>query len=47
MAEIRKCIAQWEPRVKLEDVVDVATISDQEHNTVKLDIIYSIPALSP
>lgn len=47
MAEIRKCITQWEPRVQLERVVDISTVSDTEHNTVKIEIIYSIPSLSP
>lgn len=47
MAEIRNCIALWEPRVNLERVVDISTTSDTEHNTVKIEIIYSIPSLSP
>lgn len=46
MAEIQKCITQWEPRVQLVRVVDTSTINDTENNTVKIDIIYIIPSLS-
>ena len=46
MAEIRKCITIWEPRVQLEKVVDKTTVNDAEENTVKIDIVYTIPSLS-
>lgn len=46
MAEIQKCITQWEPRVQLVRVVDTSTVNDTENNTVKIDIIYIIPSLS-
>lgn len=46
MAEIRKCISEWEPRVQLEQVKNISTIDDTENNTVHLEIIYTIPSLS-
>ena len=46
VAEIRHCISEWEPRVKLIDVVDMSTTDDHEDNTIHLEIRYSIPELS-
>lgn len=46
MAEIRSAISQWEPRVRIEKVVNVNTIDDVENNNVHLEVIYSIPGLS-
>ena len=46
MAEIRKCISEWEPRVQLEQVKNISTVDDTENNTVHLEIIYTIPSLS-
>ena len=46
MAEIRGCVSRWEPRVQIQNVVDASTDEDTEHNTVVLDIIYTIPGLT-
>lgn len=45
-AEVRQSVSKWEPRVKIEKIVDVGTIDDTENNTVCLDIIFSIPELN-
>lgn len=45
-AEIRQSVSKWEPRVKIEKIVDVGTVDDTENNTVCLDIIFSIPELN-
>jgi hypothetical protein len=46
MSEIQKCFLDWEPRAKVERVVDISSVSDTEHNTVRIEIVYSIPSLS-
>lgn len=46
MAEIRHCVSQWEPRVQIEKVMNVGNVSDTEHNTVRLDVLYSIIGLA-
>lgn len=46
MAEIRRCVTEWEPRARVDRVIDMSRVSDHEDNTVKLEIIYSIPSLT-
>lgn len=46
MAEIRRCVTEWEPRARVDRVIDMSRVSDHEENTVKLEIIYSIPSLT-
>lgn len=46
MAEIRRCVTEWEPRARVDRVIDMSQVSDHEDNTVKLEIIYSIPSLT-
>lgn len=46
VAEIRKCLSRYEPRVQLLEVRDVSTVDDTENNTVKMEIVYTIPALN-
>ena len=46
VAEIKHAVAQWEPRVQVENIVDVSTIEDHENNNVHLKVIYTIPSLS-
>ena len=46
IAEIRQCVSEWEPRVRVTEVVDVSTIEDHEDNTIHLEIRYIIPELS-
>ena len=45
-AEVSQSVSKWEPRVKIEKIVDVGTVDDTENNTVCLDIIFSIPELN-
>ncbi len=47
MAEINKCITEWEPRAEIQDIIDLSNVQDTEENTVKIEIIYTIPSLSP
>lgn len=42
MAEIRKCITKWEPRVSITDIRKVTTVDDRENNTVHIEIDYRI-----
>lgn len=46
MAEIRNCITEWEPRANLVQLVDLSNVQDTEENTVKIEIIYTIPSLT-
>lgn len=45
VAEIKSCIARWEPRVVVTQVVNASTLSDTEDNTIVLDIKYYIKDL--
>lgn len=46
IAEIQHCISEYEPRVSINQIVNVSTIDDTENNTIHLEIIYSIPTLN-
>ena len=46
IAEIRNSVSQWEPRVRIDDIVKLTSIDDAENNTVYLRVIYSIPSLT-
>lgn len=46
MAEIRHCFTEWEPRAHLDKVVNLTDVDDEENNTVRMDIVYSIPSLT-
>ena len=45
VAEIRGVGLKYEPRVNIIKVVNVSDINDTENNTVRLDIIFTIPSL--
>lgn len=47
MSEIRHCVLEWEPRANITEVYDISTTNDHENNTVRLEIQYTIPELSP
>ena len=47
IAEVQKNFSDWEPRAQLVSVRNISTVSDTEDNTVQIEIIYSIPSLSP
>ena len=44
VAEIRGVVLKYEPRVNIIKVVNVSDINDTENNTVRLDIIFTIPS---
>ena len=46
IAEIRRCISEYEPRVLVQSIKNVSNTSDTENNTIQLDIIFTIPTLS-
>lgn len=46
IAEIQHCISEYEPRVSINQIVNVSTVEDTENNTIHLEIIYSIPTLN-
>lgn len=45
-AEIRQCIAKWEPRAYIVSIKNIGTTNDTENNTMHLQIVYTIPSLS-
>ena len=45
-AEIRRCIAEYEPRVRIVSINNVSNINDTENNTIQIDIVFTIPSLS-
>ena len=45
VAEIRGVVLKYEPRVNIIKVINVSDINDTENNTVRLDIIFTIPSL--
>lgn len=45
-AEIRQCLARWEPRAQLINIYNVSDVNDTENNTIHLEIVYTIPELS-
>ena len=45
IAEIRRVIAKYEPRAKLESVVRMDSVEDRERNAIRLKIVYSILGL--
>lgn len=46
ISEIQSVCLRWEPRVNIVNVVNVGTVDDTEDNTVRLDIVFTIPSLS-
>ena len=46
IAEIHNSVSQWEPRVRIDDIVKLTSTDDVENNTVYLRVIYSIPSLT-
>ena len=45
-AEIRLSVSKWEPRVQIQNIIDISDTNDIENNTVKLDILFTVPALN-
>lgn len=46
MAEIRHCVTEWEPRVQIQKVVNASGIDDTEDNTVRIEVVYTVPGLT-
>ena len=46
IAEIRRCISEYEPRVHVVSINNVSTPNDTENNTIQIDIVFTIPSLS-
>lgn len=46
IAEIRHCIQTWDPRVKIQHLLNVSTTNETEQNIIHLEIIYSVPSLT-
>lgn len=46
IAEIRRCIAEYEPRVNVVSINNASTTNDTENNTIQIDIVFTIPSLS-
>jgi phage baseplate assembly protein W len=45
-AEIQQSISKWEPRVSIVKIVDMTDINDTENNTIRLDVIFTVPSLN-
>lgn len=45
IAEIRMCVSKYEPRVQIDRLENVSNIDDTENNTIRIDIVYSVPSL--
>lgn len=46
MAELRNMVTTYEPRVSIQQVVNISDTLDHENNTIRLKIIYTIPSLN-
>lgn len=46
IAEIQRCVSEYEPRVSIQQIVNISDTDDTENNTIKLEIIYTIPSLN-
>lgn len=47
ISEIRGVCLKYEPRVEIVKIVNVSSIDDTENNTIRLQIIFTIPSLGP
>ena len=46
VAEIRQCVSEWEPRANIVEIRNVSTVDDTEDNTIRIDVVFTIPSLS-
>ena len=47
ISEIKSVCLKYEPRVNIVKIVNVSSVDDTENNTVRLEIIFTIPSLGP
>lgn len=45
MAEIRRCVTEWEPRVSIEKIERLTDINDIENSTSKVMVIFKVIGL--
>lgn len=46
VAEVKGAVYKYEPRVSIQQVINVTNSNDIDNNTVRLDILFSVPSLS-
>jgi len=46
IAEIRKCVTDWEPRANIVEIRNISDVDDTEDNTIHLDVVFTIPSLN-
>ena len=46
IAEVHRCVSEWEPRARIVDVQNASTVDDTEDNTIHLRVIFTIPQLN-
>lgn len=44
-SEIRSMVTEWDPRIQIAEIRDTTTVNDQEDNTIRIDVVFSIPQL--
>lgn len=45
VAEIHRCVSEWEPRASIVKIQNVSTVDDTEDNTIHLQVVFTIPQL--
>ena len=45
VAEIRKCVSEWEPRAQIVEIRNASTIDDTENNTIHIEVVFTIAGL--
>jgi phage baseplate assembly protein W len=46
IAEIHRCVTEWEPRASIMKIVNVSVVDDTEDNTIHLQVVFTIPQLN-
>lgn len=46
IAEIRDSVNKWEPRIVINDIINIRSVDTDDDNVVQLEIVYSIPSLT-
>ena len=45
VAEIRKCVSEWEPRASIVEIRNASTVDDTEDNTIHIEVVFTINGL--
>ena len=45
MAEIRRCVTEWEPRVSIESIQRLTDVNDIENSTSKVMVVFKVVGL--